>query len=250
MGLSAALIVKNEEENIQACLQRLSFVDEIVVVDSGSSDRTIELARPLAAKVLLRPFDDFSSQRNFSLLQASGDWILVIDADERVSDALREEILRAVQDSKAPDAFAIRRRTNLFGRLFKASGLQDDAPVRLFRKGRGSFVNPVHEVVRVEGRIGKLKECLDHRSFQTLGEWWVKMQRYTEVEARQSAGSFPRARFGVFFGRPFYRFFSIYVIKQGFRDGFEGWIYAILSGYYEWVRWMKRWEISREKTGK
>lgn len=249
-ALSAVLIVKNEEKNIEACLRSVAFAGEAVVVDSGSTDHTMELARAHAAKVVSRPFDDFSSQKNFAVSQASGEWVFSIDADERVPEELRDEILRVAADPGSAAAFAVRRRTNLFGRVFRASGLQDDAPVRLFRRGKGVFVNPVHEVVRVDGRIGRLKHPLDHRSFQTLGEYWAKLQHYTEVEARQSVGSFPRGRFRTFFGRPFYRFFSIYVLKQGFRDGFEGWVYAVLSGYYEWLRWMKRWEVSEGKAGK
>ncbi len=244
MGISAVLIVKNEEKNIEACLGTLGFAHEIVVVDSGSTDRTVELARAKGARVTVRAFDDFASQKNYAVSLALHPWVFSIDADERVSAALAEEIRRVIRDPKARDAYAVLRLTNFFGRDFQASGLQDDAPVRLFKRGKAKFENPVHEVVRVDGRIGRLKIPLYHRSFQTIKEHLTKLQHYTEVEAQMGVAPKSKIGFTHFFGRPFYRFFSIYVLKLGFRDGKEGFIYAVLSGYYEWVRWMKRWERS------
>ncbi len=240
MGISAVIIAKNEEKNIAACLESVRFADEAVVVDSGSSDRTMEIARAAGAKVLSRSFDDFASQKNFAASQASHEWIFSIDADERVSPELKEEILRVTRDPQAKAAYAVLRRTNLFGREFKASGLQDDAPVRLFRRGKAVFANPVHEVLRVEGGVGRLRTPLKHASFQTVHEHLEKLQFYTGIEAARSAERAGGA--GRFFWRPLGRFFSIYVLKQGFRDGREGFFYAVLSSYYEWVRWMKIWE--------
>ena len=251
MGISAVLIVKNEEKNIQACLETLRFTDESLVVDSGSSDRTKVLAQTMASRVVSRNFDDFASQKNFAVNLASQDWILSIDADERVSEALKQEIVSITNHAKALDAYAIYRFTNFFGRDFVASGLQKDAPIRLFRRGKAVFVNPVHEVVRVKGKTGKLKNRLYHRSFQTIHEHLTKLQLYTEVEAQKAVMPLKKGGFDLFFVRPFYRFFSIYVLKQGSRDGIEGFFYAVLSGYYEWVRWMKQWEISwQNKDGK
>ena len=241
MGISAVLIVKNEEKNIAACLGALKFADEIVVVDSGSSDRTAELARMLATKTVSRPFDNFAAQKNFAVSLATQDWILSIDADERVSDKLREEIRQTVLRTGGADAYKITRRTNFFGRDFVASGLQDDAPIRLFRRGKTVFQNPVHEIVVVDGKTGRLHEKLDHRSFQTIHEHLDKLQLYTGVEARNSE-KVKVWFWSCFFLRPIHRFLSIYVLRQGYRDGIEGYLYASLSAYYEWVRWMKRWE--------
>ncbi len=247
MGLSATLIVKDEEKNIRACLECLSFADEIIVVDSGSRDRTMELAKPLAAKLEFRAFDNFAAQKNYALSLSSQDWVLSIDADERVSQALRDEVLQVMKRSDGPNAYAILRQTNLFGRDFVASGLQDDAPVRLFRRGKAQFVNPVHEVLKVEGSTGRLKAPLKHVSFQTVGEHLEKMQLYTSIEAQKGARMENVRGFSHIFLRPLYRFFSIYVLKQGFRDGREGFSYAVLSAFYEGVRWMKIWE-SRESA--
>ena len=148
MKLSAVLITRNEEKNIEMCLKSVLLADEVIVVDSGSSDRTPELARALAARVVSRPFDDFASQKNYAAGLAAGEWILSVDADERVGAALKNEILGVIGKEDAVDAYRIRRRTNFFGRDFKAGGLQEDAPARLFRRGRARFVNPVHEIGR------------------------------------------------------------------------------------------------------
>ena len=250
MGLSAVLIVKNEEKNIEACLKTLGFADEIVVVDSGSSDRTIELAKLAGtSKVVSRKFDNFAAQKNYAVGLAAQDWILSIDADERVGGDLQKEILDIIHQKGTMEAYAVHRRTNLFGRDFKAGGLQDDAPVRLFRRGKAVFENPVHEALKVDGRTGRLKSELYHVSFQTVRGHLARLQFYTGVEAENQKESLKISVFGHFFIRPFYRFFSIYVLKQGFCDGIEGFFYALLSGYYEWVRWMKIWEKGKSREG-
>lgn len=241
--LSAVIITKNEEKNIKVCLSSLTFADEIVVVDSESGDNTRDLARPLVHKVMVRQFDNFAAQKNFAVSQASGDWILSVDADERVPDALAAEIRIRTAQSEGPTAYRIRRRTNLFGREFSFSGLQHDAPVRLFRKDAAKFSNPVHEVVEVRGRTAELNHFLEHRSFQSVGEHWRRLQLYTTIEAEQGTVSHEvRMRDPLL--RPLLRFWSIYVWQQGFRDGLEGFIYATLSAYYEFVRWVKKWELS------
>ncbi len=242
MGLSAVLIVKDEKKNIVACLESLSFANEIVVVDSGSRDETMELARSKASTVIFREFDDFASQKNYAVSLATQDWVLSLDADERVSNPLRDEILQEMKRSDGPNAYTILRRTNLFGRDFVASGLQDDAPIRLFRRSKAHFENPVHEVLKAEGSTGRLKEPLKHVSFQTVGEHLEKMQLYTSIEAQKGSRKENVRGFSHIFLRPLYRFFSIYVLKQGFRDGREGFSYAVLSAFYEGVRWMKIWE--------
>ncbi len=243
MGLSAVIIMKDEERNIRACLESVRFADETVVVDSGSRDASLTLAKPIATKLLSRPFDDFASQKNFAVSHATQDWVFVIDADERVSPELRDEILRVIAVPDAAAAYAVRRRTNLFGRDFIASGLQGDAPLRLFRRGKAVFQGLVHETLSVDGKTGKLNAVLTHRSFQTVHEHLEKLQLYTDLEARRDIRKKSKAPAGRFLLRPFWRFFSIYVLKQGFRDGREGFFYAILSSFYESVRWMKRWEI-------
>ncbi|OIO39483.1 MAG: hypothetical protein AUJ72_00735 [Candidatus Omnitrophica bacterium CG1_02_46_14] len=243
MVISAVIIALNEEKNIVDCLRSLAFCDERIVVDGGSRDRTVEIARISGGKVHEKAFEDFSSQKNFAVEKAASEWIFSIDADERVSPELADEIKRAVTDSVDCAAYAVKRRTKLFGRFFKYSGLQDDRPIRLFRKGFARFEQPVHEKLRVNGKIGRLKGTLEHMSFQTLSEYLKRLQLYTSLETGGPLNSKPS-----FFMRPSYRFLLLYVVKQGFRDGVEGFIYCALSGYYEFIRWAKLWEKGRLKA--
>ena len=231
--LSAFVITKNEEENIGACLESLRFADEIVVLDSGSVDKTAQLARGYTGKVFNRAFDDFSSQKNAAVGHCSGEWVLCVDADERVDRALADEIRRVIERPRA-DAYRIRRRTNLFGRDFRFSGLQKDRPIRLFRRDRARFVNPVHEELTVSGAVSELQNTLKHRSFQKVGEHLRRLRLYTALEPAPKNGAGRSL-----LARPAGRFYSIYVAGQGFRDGFEGFLYAVLSAYYEFVRLAK-----------
>ncbi len=239
MRLSAIVITLNEENNIADCLTALKFADEIILVDSHSADRTCEIARRFTPNVLLRKFDDFSSQKNFALSLAKGEWILSVDADERVSVALASEIQRTISSETADVAYRVLRHTRLFNKEFRYSGLQNDKPVRLFRRGRGVFKNPVHEELRVDGKTGLLREPLRHISFQTLEDYWKKLQLYTAIAQPSEEKTIGMAHV---LGRPIYRFLDIYFLKQGFRDGMEGFIYSVLSSYHEFVRWAKRWE--------
>ncbi len=238
MKLSAVIITLNEEKNIAECLAALKFADEVLVVDGGSHDRTCDLARQAGAKVFSRKFDDFSSQKNFAVSQARGEWVFSIDADERVPDFLASEVLETIAGPNAHEAYRIHRRTRILGREFRFSGLQDDAPVRLFRKEKAFFVQPVHETVEVRGSTGDLKNYLEHRSFQTMSEHRKRLELYTSLEALPREGS-PRPGLQDLCLRPVRRFFKIYVRGQGFRDGFEGLLYAWLSAQYEFVRWKK-----------
>jgi glycosyltransferase involved in cell wall biosynthesis len=244
MKLSAVVIAKDEEKNIARCLSSLRFADEVVLVDSGSADRTAEIAKAHADKVRHRAFDNFSAQKNFAAAEASGEWVLSVDADEVVTPALAGEIRRIVESPDGCAAYAVRRRTRLFGRWFRFGGMQTDRPVRLFRKGSARFVGSVHERVSVDGRTGLLKQTLEHTSFQTLREYFRRLELYTALESAREDAPAPRASH--FFARPVYRFVSVYLVKQAFRDGVEGFFYGVLSAYYEFIRWAKRWE--RQQT--
>lgn len=240
-GLSAVVITKNEERHIRDCLDSIAFADERVVVDSGSGDQTVRIAVSCSAKVVEHPFEDFASQKNFAAAQAKGPWILVIDADERVSPELREAIAGLLKSCPKERAFRIKRDTWMFGRKFKKSGTQFDYPIRLFLKDHAKFKQVIHEELIVDGEVGRLEEPLRHLTFQTVKEYARRLNQYTTLEVRHFGDKAcpPPLLWG---GRAVLRFLRCYIGWFGFLDGREGFRYAFLSGWYEWVKYSKIWE--------
>jgi glycosyltransferase involved in cell wall biosynthesis len=225
--LSVVVITLNEEDRIRDCLASVTFADEIVVIDAGSEDKTVTVAREFTDHVMLRAWDGFAAQKNFAIEQATGDWILSLDADEQVEPALRDEI-RAVL--AAPDACAGYR-------------IYPDWQLRLFRRGRGRFVDrAVHESVQVDGEVGRLRAPLLHHSYRDVSDFLQRADRYSSL----AADEWVRAR------RPFHasslitaplgRFLSMYVLHRGFLDGWRGFLLAGLYAYYVGVRSAKIWE--------
>lgn len=240
--LSVVMIVRNEEHRLAPALASVKgWADEIVVVDAHSQDRTAELCREAGARVVARAFTDYADQKNFAVSQASGDWVLSLDADEAVTPALAAEIRQVCSGGDALDAYRIRRRSRMFGRWLRFSGTQHDAPVRLFRRGRGRFEQAVHEQVQVEGAMGQLRQTLEHRTYDSVSQYLERFNRYTSMEAALGPPSGPfragrvLARAGAFFLRQ-------YVWQQGFRDGLAGFIFAVFSAYYVVIKRLKTYE--------
>lgn len=241
MKLSAVVITRNEEERIDACLGSVAFADEIVMVDSGSSDKTVERAKACRARVFVRDFDDFASQKNFALSQAKGEWILAVDADEQVTEGLRESVRRVVGSGAAENGFRVRRRNVHFGQRFSFAGTGQDFPVRLFRKKRASYQGKIHEVVKIDGHVGALEGELLHMSFQNMRDYMKRLKLYTGLEAlREDAPDVSGSNHMLL--RSIARFLSLFLWKQGFREGEMGLRYCLLSSWYELVRLAKAWE--------
>jgi hypothetical protein len=232
--ITAAIIAANEARNLEDLLPRLDWVDEIVVVDGGSSDRTARVARSHGARVRWRPFDTFAGQRNAALQSAAGDWVFSIDADERPTPGLGREIRRRIAGARHA-AFRVPIRSSIFGRRLRFCGTQDDRPIRLFRRQTARWVGEVHEVLRVSGRVGRLRHGLEHRTIPDLHAFLSKMHRYTALEAHQrvAAGRAPRRRQR--WTAPAREVLRRLVWKQGLLDGPAGWAFCLLSGLSEWV---------------
>ncbi len=163
--LSAVVITLNEEARLRTCLESVAWTDEIVVVDAESQDKTVQIAREFTEHVMVRPWPGFAAQKNFALDQASGDWLLSLDADEEISPELRDEILRLLVAGAGADGYAVPRRNVFLGQWIRHGGLYPDWQVRLFRRGHGRFVDrDVHESVEVDGRLERLAGHLVHRS--------------------------------------------------------------------------------------
>lgn len=245
--ISALIIARDEADNLPGCLATLGWVDEVVVVvDRSSRDRTLEIARQRADRVIVRTFDDFASQRNAALAAARGDWVFSIDADERASAGLVAEILRVVRDPEGSfDGFRVPIRSVILGRRFGYSGTQGDLPLRLFRRSHGRWVGSVHETVRLRGVIGQLSHPLTHSTIPDVQTFLRKINKYTTLEARDMMLHGRGARPGDLTLRPLWTFAKLYLAKQGFRDGPEGLVFCALSGMSVAVRNWKHREMLR-----
>jgi glycosyltransferase involved in cell wall biosynthesis len=244
--LSILIVAKNEAHNLADCLASTHWADErVVVVDPGSRDETLKIAERIADVVKLRVFDDFASQRNAALALASGDWVLSIDADERVTPALAAEIQRVVADAASPfRGFRVPIRSVILGRPFEFSGTQHDLPLRLFRRDAGYWTGLVHETVELCGPAGTLQNFLSHRTLPDVHVFVNKVNEYTTLEARGMAASARRYRLSDLALRPIWTFFKLFIVKQGFRDGVEGFMFCALSGVSVAVRAWKLRELT------
>jgi glycosyltransferase involved in cell wall biosynthesis len=239
--ISALIVAKDEAANLADCLASLAWADEtIVVVDASSQDETESMARSLASRVRVRPFDDFARQRNASLELATGDWVFAVDADERATPELAAEIRRALNDPANPHAgFRVPIRSVVLGRSFGYSGTQHDIPLRLFRRDRGRWIGTVHETVELKGSAGQLESFLTHRTIADMQTFLRKIDHYTTLEALKFHREGRPFRLIDLTIRPVWTFFKLYLGKQGFRDGLEGLAFCALSGLSVAVRHWK-----------
>lgn len=246
MTISAVIITKNEENLLPDCLRSLDWVDEIVVVDSGSTDGTVAIAAGHGARV--SQFDDwpgFGPQKNRALALATGDWVLSIDADERVSAELASEIRAAAVDAGSHAAYAMPRLSSYCGRYMRHSGWWPDHVTRLFRRGSARFSDDlVHERLVVDGTVGKLANMLVHESFSNLEEVLDKVNRYSSLSAQQMAATGRRGSVSGAVLHGVGAFVRTYFLKAGFLDGREGFLLAVSNAegaYYKYVKlWLKQ----------
>jgi glycosyltransferase involved in cell wall biosynthesis len=247
--LSAILVVHNEAGQLAACLEGLvGLADEIVVVDDESTDGTPEVARRFTDRILTRKLDRFGAQRQFALDHATGDWVLSIDADERITRELRAEIVRVIDDPGASDGYEIRRDVFFLGRRLRRGGLRGERALRLFRRARARFSeNAVHERVLVEGRTAGLQGAMEHHTHRSLRRYVEKVNLYTDLAARERFDRGDRFRWWMHL-RPGWEFASRFVLLGGFLDGHAGFVYAGLTAYATWLRALKMWELGRTGT--
>jgi glycosyltransferase involved in cell wall biosynthesis len=246
--ITAALITLNEERNLPFLLPALSWADEIVVVDGGSVEGTAQLARSHGCKVLVHPFDNYACQRNRAIDLARGDWIFSIDADERPTRALVDEI-RHRASTRRYDAFRIPIRSRIFGRTFRYSGTQDDQPIRLFRRTAARWTGDVHEVLHVDGRVGRLRGWLEHQTLPDLAAFLQKMDRYTTLAAQRRVVAGRPPNWPDRWLAPASETLRRLIWKFGLLDGPQGWCFAVLSGLSQWMlaqKHRREWHRSRQ----
>ncbi len=248
MRLSVTVIALNQEANIGACLSSVSFADEIVVVDTGSTDRTVELARTYTDRVIAAPWQGFAGTKNFALDQARGDWVFSLDTDERVPAALKEEILAVVRADGPLDGYQVPRKNYFGGRWIRRLGWYPDYTLRLFRRDRGRFrEREVHEEVEVAGPLGTLLTPLDHYSYNDLEDYAARQERYARLAAAEMAKQSRRLRPLELWWRPFLTFLRLYFLKLGFLEGSLGLALARQGSRYNFLKYHYLRELTRGK---
>jgi glycosyltransferase involved in cell wall biosynthesis len=242
--ITAAIITLNEERMLPGLITALDWVDEIVVVDGGSCDATVAIARRAGCRVMEHPFDNYADQRNRAIDLATCDWILSIDADERPTAALASEVCRRLCHARH-EAFRIGIHSRIFGRRMRFSGTQDDWPIRLFRRGGARWSHQVHEVLSVAGKVGRLRYGFDHETLPNLPAFIAKMQRYTTLEAVQRVKRRRAPRWREQWISPAVEIFRRLIWKQGCFDGPQGWAFCLLSGVSQWTLARKHRQLWR-----
>ena len=252
MSLSVILITKNEEANLKDCLESVSFADEIIVVDSQSSDKTQEIARSFGAKLeITSDWPGFGLQKNRALSLATKDWVLSIDADERVTPELKQEILATMASPKAADCYAIPRSSWYCGRFMKHSGWYPDYVDRLFKRGTARFSEHlVHEHLLPEGSKGKLKHHFLHYSFRDFSQVLRKVDTYSSALAEQSFKQGKRSSVCKAFWHAVWAFIRTYIFRLGFLDGPQGLALAISNAEGTYYRYIKIWLLQQSGHSK
>lgn len=239
--LSVIIITRNEALNIRDCLESVRWADEIVVLDSGSDDDTLALCREFPVQVHQNSdWPGFGPQKNRVLALASGDWVLSLDADERISPELRREIAVAIATATS-DVYEMPRRSWYCGRPMRHSGWWPDYVPRLFRRGSARFSDDaVHERLCFEGKAGRLREPIEHLSFRTLDQVLDKMNRYSSAGAQTMQRRGKRGSLGAAVGHGLWSFVRTYILRRGFLDGREGFILAVSNAEGTYYRYLKR----------
>jgi len=244
--ISAIIIAGREENNIAECLESVRWVDEIIVVNSGSSDRTVEIAKQFTERVFVRKWEGYASQKNFALKQANNEWVLSVDADERISPELRQEIL-SLNFSEA-DGFYLPRRNYFLGKQIRSCGWSPDYQLRLFRKSNATLSDrQVHESFVVKGTKKKLRNELIHFTHTSLNSTFEKINEYSALEAEEKSRAIRMSAMRIFF-KPVWEFFHHFIVRRGFTDGVHGLMVSIIHAMTKAQAYMKIWEIQNVRN--
>jgi (heptosyl)LPS beta-1,4-glucosyltransferase len=237
--LAAVVLTKNEERHIGPCLDSLAWADEQVVVDDLSTDSTVEIARTRGARILQHVLESFAAQRNAALAAVDADWILFVDADERVTPALANEVRRVIgyQDSRARAGWWIPRHNYMIGHRMRGGGWYPDHQLRLLRRGKAQYdpARPVHEVVILDGEAGYLENAFIHYNYDTVAQFRRKMSRYVGLEAQILLEQAVRTRPWTSLTMPLREFWRRFVTLQGYRDHLYGLLFGGLMAWYTFV---------------
>lgn len=244
--VSAIVVCFNEEKNIRRCLESLRWCDEIVVVDSFSTDGTVEICKQFTEHVVQRTWAGYRDQKAFAHSLATKDWVILVDSDERVPPELQSEIREALdKDGGLYAGYAIPRLVFYLERWWRRGGWYPDYDVRLFRRDRATWVGrDPHEKILVDGHVRRLQNPLHHFTYRNMADHLERINRFTSISARELKLDGRRARLSDALLRPAARFFSSYVLKRGFMEGFAGFYVAITAAVYVFLKYAKLWELN------
>ncbi len=258
--LSVAIITQNEEANLARTLESVRWAEEIILVDSGSTDRTVEIAKSFGVHVIERGWPGFAAQKNFALSQCTGSWVLSLDADEELSPELQRQIRTLLASHPPVDAFRLKRRNMFLGRWIKHGGFYPDAKLRLFRRCAANFGmlpkfedRPVHETIHFDGAAQTLDYDIIHHAYPTLSTYLKHMDDYSDLGAELLAqkGRVSRS-LPVFWSSvliaPYLTFVWNYIFRLGFLDGREGLLLHLYHAVYASWKYAKAWELSRKMS--
>ncbi len=245
MKISATIIAENEERNIARAIESLRCCDEILVIDSGSTDRTVEIAQNLGARVIESPWPGYAKQKNLAAAEASNDWIFSLDADEALSEALEAEIWQLKKSGPQFDAYTMPRLAQYLRRWILHSGWYPDRKVRLYDRRKARWVGEfVHESVHVDGAVGHLKSNLLHYTCESLSEHLKTLDRYTTLAAQELVSRGERVSLGNLLFEPGWTFVRTYFFQLGFLDGTEGLFIAHMAAVYTFLKYAKARNMS------
>ncbi|MCG1036360.1 glycosyltransferase family 2 protein [Polaribacter sargassicola] len=237
--ITAIIPTLNEEFHIEEAIESVLFADEIIVIDSFSTDNTVALAEKYNVKIIKRKFDDFSSQKNFAISKATNSWIYVLDADERVSKELREEILKAVKNPKDFVGFSFNRDFYFMNKQIKFGGYSNNKVIRLFDKNFSRYNGSlVHEKIITDGKIGEIETPIKHYSYKNFSHHLTKVQNYKELQAKELFAQGKKSSLFKIIVKPKTRFLTHYFFKLGFLDGFRGFVIAAIQSYGIFIKYV------------
>ena len=246
--ISCAIVVFNEERNIRACLDTAKWMDEIVVVDAYSTDRTREICRQYTHRIFERPWLGFGDQKNFAIEQASADWVFILDADERIGPDLEDEIenILAAGELNRAVAYYVPRRNFYYGKWVKRAGCYPDLQLRLFRRGVGRLNDEEpHNRFVFEGEAAYLKSPLDHYTESSINDHFRKFRNFTSLAAQERGKTKQSVYWTDLTVRPLFTFYKYFVARQGFRDGMHGFLVSVWASMYTFVKYAKLWQMTQ-----
>lgn len=244
--ISVSIITGNEEDNIRECLDSVKWADEIIVVDSESTDKTVEIAKEFTDRIFVRNWEGYANQKKYAMEQAANDWVLSLDADERISTLLADEIQN--KDLSNYSGYEIHRENYFIGKKISGCGWGSDYQLRLFQKSKTKMTDRlVHEGFQVDGKIGRLANSMLHFSYRNLDDGIAKINNYSSLEAKEKFSRKKITKTRIIL-TPFVAFLQHYFVRKGYKDGYHGLMISMMHAITKLQVYMKIWELKFQKS--